>query len=94
MSLEPENWTFEELRLQEELTNEDNGRRQLVGDAEELAHELGTVAQVLLDELGADDAQKGGTRLIRHRLRQQRLARTGFTVQDDALQQKSFRVSL
>jgi hypothetical protein len=40
-------------------TDEDDGGRQLVGDAEELANQLGAVAQVLLDELGAHDCGAG-----------------------------------
>ena len=43
-----------------DLVDEDDGRRLLVGDAEELAHELGAIAEVLLDELRAGHAQKGG----------------------------------
>jgi hypothetical protein len=38
-----------------DLIDEDNGRRVLGCDLEELAHEPGPVAQVLLDELAADD---------------------------------------
>ena len=66
-------------------TDEHDGRRELVGDAEQLAHQLGPVAQVLLDELAADDAQEGGRRAVRNRLGQQRLARAGLAVQDHAL---------
>lgn len=34
-----------------DLINEDNGRRVLLSHAEQLAHQLWAVAQVLLDEL-------------------------------------------
>ena len=57
----------------------------LVGDAEELAHELRAVSQVLLDQLGADDAQECCRRLVGDGLGQQRLARARHAVQDHTL---------
>ena len=46
-------------------TDEHDGGRLLVGHAEQLAHELGPVSQVLLDQLGAhlcggDGGRDGG----------------------------------
>lgn len=71
----------------------------LLGDAEQLANELGPIAQVLLDQLGADDAQESGFKfnfeklikymkltrgLIGNGLGQERLASTGWAIEDDA----------
>jgi hypothetical protein len=36
-----------------------------LSDAEELSDEFGPVAEVFLDQLRTDDAQKGGGRLVR-----------------------------
>eukprot|EP00760_Papus_ankaliazontas_P002325 PhM_4_TR10948/c1_g5_i1/m.88486 len=68
-----------------DLVDEHNRGTVLLRDAEDLAHELGAVAEVLLDELGANDAQERRVGLVRHGLRQQRLAGAGLAVQDDAL---------
>mmetsp|Transcript_10758 Transcript_10758/g.33951 ORF Transcript_10758/g.33951 Transcript_10758/m.33951 type:complete len:292 (+) Transcript_10758:2279-3154(+) len=67
-----------------DLVNEDDGGSVLVGHAEELAHELGAIAEVLLNELRADHAQKGGRRVVGHCLCKQRLARAGRAVEEDA----------
>mmetsp|Transcript_25046 Transcript_25046/g.79035 ORF Transcript_25046/g.79035 Transcript_25046/m.79035 type:complete len:206 (+) Transcript_25046:707-1324(+) len=67
------------------FVDEDNRRRLLLGHTEELAHELGPVAEVFLNELRAGDSQKSGGSLVRDRLGQERLARTRLAIQDDAL---------
>lgn len=41
------------------LVNEDDGRGVLLGHAEQLAHELRAITQVLLDELGTNHSQEG-----------------------------------
>ena len=55
------------------------------GHAEQFAHHLRPVAQVLLDEFGANNAQESGGGLVRNRFRQQRFSRARRTVQDDPL---------
>ena len=67
-------------------TDEDDGGAEVVGDAEQLPDKPRPVAQVLLDELAADDAQEGGAGLVGDRLCQQRLAGARLPVEDDALQ--------
>ena len=52
---------------------------------EELAHEAGPLADVLLDEFGADHAQEVGLGLVRDGLREQGLARAGRAVEEHAL---------
>mmetsp|Transcript_10690 Transcript_10690/g.27212 ORF Transcript_10690/g.27212 Transcript_10690/m.27212 type:complete len:286 (-) Transcript_10690:281-1138(-) len=68
-----------------DFVDEDDGRRQVVGDAEEFADELGAVAEVLLDQFAPDDAEEGRRRLVRDGLGQQRLPGPGLAVEDDAL---------
>ena len=53
-----------------DLINEHNARRMLVGDAEQLAHKLGTVAEVLLNKLRANNAQERRRGLVRDRFGQ------------------------
>jgi hypothetical protein len=55
----------------------------LLCDAEQLSNQLWSVAQVLLDQLGADHAQEGGGSLVGNGLGQQSLAGTWGSVQDD-----------
>lgn len=57
-----------------DLVDEHDGGRMLVRNAEQLAHQLRTVAQVLLDQLRADDAKESGGRLVRDGLGQKSLA--------------------
>lgn len=42
-----------------DLIDEDDGRGVLLSHAEQLAHELGAIPQVLLDELGTNHSQEG-----------------------------------
>lgn len=67
-------------------TNEDDGGRQLIGHPEQLADQLGPIAQVLLDELGTNHAQEGCAGAVGDRLGQQRLACARLPVQNDSLQ--------
>ena len=62
----------------------------LLGDAEQLSNELWSVAQIFLDQLGADDSQERGRRLVRNGLGQQGLARAGRSVQDDTFRGSKF----
>mmetsp|Transcript_1778 Transcript_1778/g.3834 ORF Transcript_1778/g.3834 Transcript_1778/m.3834 type:complete len:429 (-) Transcript_1778:221-1507(-) len=68
-----------------DLVDEDDRGRLLFRDAEELAHELRPVAQVLLDELRAGHAQEGGRSLVGDCLGKECLARAWLAVEDDAL---------
>ena len=68
-----------------DLVDEDDGRGQVVGDAEHLPNELGAVSEVLLDELGTDDAEEGGAGLVGDGLGEEGLAGAGLAVQDDSL---------
>ena len=77
-----------------DLVDEHDRRRVLLSDAEQLANQLGSIAQVLLDELRTDDAQEGSARAVCHRLGQQGLAGAGLTVQDDSLRQGQQRQPL
>ena len=56
----------------------------VLGNAEQLAHELGALAKVLLDELRADDAQERRRRRVSNGLGEQRLARARLAVEDCA----------
>mmetsp|Transcript_23050 Transcript_23050/g.36941 ORF Transcript_23050/g.36941 Transcript_23050/m.36941 type:complete len:416 (+) Transcript_23050:163-1410(+) len=67
------------------LIDEHDRGRVLVRDTEQLAHQFGSVAEILLNEFRADHAQEGGRCLVRHRLRQQRLARAWRAIQNHAL---------
>mmetsp|Transcript_4991 Transcript_4991/g.20458 ORF Transcript_4991/g.20458 Transcript_4991/m.20458 type:complete len:549 (+) Transcript_4991:336-1982(+) len=67
-----------------DLVDEHDGRRQVVGDTEQLAHELGPVAEIFLDELRADDAEEGRRRLVRDGFREEGFPRAGDAVEDDA----------
>mmetsp|Transcript_4964 Transcript_4964/g.16607 ORF Transcript_4964/g.16607 Transcript_4964/m.16607 type:complete len:323 (-) Transcript_4964:459-1427(-) len=68
-----------------DLVNEDDGRRVLVGHPEQLAHELGPVSEVLLDELRAGHTEEGGRCLVGHRLGEERLARARGAVEEHTL---------
>ena len=52
---------------------------------EELAHHARALADVLLHELGAGDADEGAVGVVRHRAREQRLARAGRPVHEHSL---------
>ena len=56
----------------------------LLGHTEQLPDHLRSVAEVLLDELRADNAQEGGRGLVGDRLGQESLAGTRTTVQNHA----------
>ena len=68
-----------------DLVDEDNRRRVLLRHPEQLSNQFGSVAKVLLDQLRANHPQKGGRRLVGHRLGQQRFAGARSAVQDDSL---------
>mmetsp|Transcript_23550 Transcript_23550/g.52208 ORF Transcript_23550/g.52208 Transcript_23550/m.52208 type:complete len:624 (-) Transcript_23550:392-2263(-) len=68
-----------------DLVDKDDRGAEIVGDPEELPHELRTVTQVLLDKLRPNDAQKGSGGVIGHGLGQQCLARSRLSVKDDPL---------
>merc|ERR1712050_499696 len=57
----------------------------LLRDPEHLPDQLRSIAQILLDELATDNAQKGGGGLVGHSLRKERLPRARYPVQDDTL---------
>lgn len=57
-----------------DLVDEDDGGRVLLGHPEQLSDQLGPVAQVLLDQLGAHHTQERGRRLVGHGLGEQRLS--------------------
>ena len=65
------------------LVNKDDTRCILLCDSEQLAHQFRAVSEVLLDELGTDDAKEGGRRLVRDCLGKERLAGSRNAVQDD-----------
>mmetsp|Transcript_11041 Transcript_11041/g.31994 ORF Transcript_11041/g.31994 Transcript_11041/m.31994 type:complete len:476 (+) Transcript_11041:3213-4640(+) len=67
------------------LIDKDNRRTQVVGHPEEFTDELGTVSEVLLDEFGSNDAQERGGGVVGHRLGEERLSRSRFSVQDHTL---------
>jgi hypothetical protein len=66
-----------------DFVDKDDRRRVVRRHLEQLADELGTVSEVLLDELGTDDAKEGGRRLVRDCLGKERLAGSRNAVQDD-----------
>lgn len=53
-------------------------------DAEEFSHELGTVAEVFLDQLGAYDTQEGSGCLVCYCFGKKRLSCAGYTVENNA----------
>jgi hypothetical protein len=63
--------------------------RSRPGHDEELADHARPFADVLLHELAAGHADEGAVCVVRHRARQQRLARSRWTVQQDALTMKT-----
>lgn len=67
------------------LVDKDDRRRVLLGHAEELAHELWPITEVLLNQLASDDAQEGGRGLVGDGLGEERLAGARGPVQNDAL---------
>mmetsp|Transcript_23005 Transcript_23005/g.47774 ORF Transcript_23005/g.47774 Transcript_23005/m.47774 type:complete len:345 (+) Transcript_23005:164-1198(+) len=67
------------------LVNEDDGGSMLLRHTEHLAHELGTITEVLLDQLTANNTEECCGGLIRHSLGQQCLTSAWHTVQDDSL---------
>jgi hypothetical protein len=68
-----------------DLVDEHNRRRVLLCNPEQLTDELGPVAEVLLNELGADDAEERRGRLIRDGLREQRLTGSWNAVENNTL---------
>mmetsp|Transcript_28895 Transcript_28895/g.66128 ORF Transcript_28895/g.66128 Transcript_28895/m.66128 type:complete len:385 (+) Transcript_28895:271-1425(+) len=68
-----------------DLVDEDDGGGHVVGHPKELAHELGPVSQIFLDEFGADHPEKGGGGVVGHRLGQEGLAGARLAVEDDPL---------
>jgi len=67
-----------------DLVHEDERGRVLARHDEELPHHARPLADVLLYELGAGDADEGAVGVVRHRARQQRLARAGRAVHEHA----------
>ena len=67
------------------LVHEKNSGRVLPGHHEQLAHHPGTLADVLLHELGTRDADEATVGVVRHRAGEQRLSGTRGTVQDHTL---------
>ena len=70
-----------------ELVDEDDARRLLLGLFEQVAHARGADADEHLDEVGAADREERYARLARDGARQQRLAGSGRSDQQDALGQ-------
>ena len=68
-----------------DLINEDNGRCVLLGDTEQLAHQLRPVTKVLLDQLRAHNAKEGSRSLIRDCLGKKCLACPWWTKEDHPL---------
>ncbi len=68
-----------------ELVDEDDRRRVLSSLGEELANSRRAETGEHLDERGRALREERGTRLVSHRLREQRLARSGGPVEQDAL---------
>mmetsp|Transcript_15606 Transcript_15606/g.41971 ORF Transcript_15606/g.41971 Transcript_15606/m.41971 type:complete len:472 (-) Transcript_15606:253-1668(-) len=68
-----------------DLVDKDEGRGHFLRYAEELADKLGSLAEVLLDELGADDAEKSGGGAVGDGLGEECLAGARNAVEDDAL---------
>ena len=60
-----------------DLVDKNNGWSMLLGKAEQLADKLGAVTRVLLNELGAHNAEKGGGGLVGHGLGKKRFAYQG-----------------
>lgn len=56
-------------------------QEELPGHDEKLSHHARALADVLLHQLRAAHADKGAVGVMRHRARQERLARAGGTVQ-------------
>ena len=46
------------------LVNEDNTWRMLLSHPEQFSYELGTVSEILLNELGTDNTKESGGRLV------------------------------
>ena len=67
------------------LVHEQDRRSVLSRHHEELAHHPRALADVLLHELRSGDADEATVGVMRHRTRQEGLARAGRTVQDHAL---------
>ncbi len=68
-----------------DLIDEDDGRRVLLGLAEEVAHARGTDADEHLDEVGTGDRVEGGSGLAGDGAGEERLAGSGRAVQQHAL---------
>jgi hypothetical protein len=67
------------------LVHEDDRRRVLPRHHEQLPDHAGPLADVLLDQLRAGDADEGAVGVVRDRAGQQRLARSGRAVEEDPL---------
>mmetsp|Transcript_18451 Transcript_18451/g.46679 ORF Transcript_18451/g.46679 Transcript_18451/m.46679 type:complete len:312 (-) Transcript_18451:612-1547(-) len=67
------------------LVHEDDGGRVLPRHDEQLAHHARPLANVLLHQLAADDADEARVGAVGHRARKQRLARAGRPVHEHAL---------
>lgn len=67
-----------------DLVDEDDGGRVLLGEAEDVAHHARALAQILLHELGADDADEGGRGGVGDGLGEHGLARPGRAVEQHA----------
>lgn len=68
-----------------DLIDEDDTRGILLCNPEELPDELGSVSEVLLDELGSDDTKEGRRRLVGDGFREEGLSGSGHSVEDDSL---------
>mmetsp|Transcript_38171 Transcript_38171/g.107902 ORF Transcript_38171/g.107902 Transcript_38171/m.107902 type:complete len:380 (+) Transcript_38171:280-1419(+) len=68
-----------------DLVHEDDGGGVLPGHDEELAHQAAALADVLLHELAARDADEAAVRVVRHRPGEQRLAGPRRAVEQHAL---------
>mmetsp|Transcript_15564 Transcript_15564/g.31243 ORF Transcript_15564/g.31243 Transcript_15564/m.31243 type:complete len:314 (+) Transcript_15564:66-1007(+) len=68
-----------------DLIDEDDARLLAPRHLEELAHHARALADVLLDKLGADDANEASIRPVGDRARSKRLAGAGRPVEQDAL---------
>jgi hypothetical protein len=66
-----------------DLIDEDDTRRVLLRHPKQLPHQLGTISEVLLDELGPDDSEEGGGCLVRDGFSEEGLSGSGDTVEDN-----------